>query len=383
VIATFGIHLPVAIRFGEGVVGALPEVLEVHGAVRPVAVVEEPVAALPAVAAALRGCATIVKPAGEPTVETIDAIAAELAARGADAVVAIGGGSALDAAKGARAAYGRHVGFGRLLSGEVAPAAPAIPLVTVPTTAGTGSEVSGGVVVTRAGRKAGVASPLLRAQHALVDPALTTGLPRDATMQTGADALAQAIGGVTVRNGSPASRAVGLEACRHVARGYARAVADGGDAEARSEMMLASLLAGLAMNLSDCGADHALGHALGARLSLPHGLAVGLALPAALEVSRPDCVDGLELVADALGEPPDGSADGSRSVRAVRRLLDEVGFPAPADCGFAPGHVDAVVADALADYCITVDAHEWTEADVRAALDYAVTRTRPASTATR
>jgi choline dehydrogenase len=368
VIEPFAAHLPVAIRFGEGVIGALPEVLAAEGAERPVAIVEEPVAAIPAVTAALRGCAVVLKPPGEPAAATIDAVAAELRERRADAVVAVGGGSALDTAKGARAVHDQGVGFDVLLAGETAPAAARTPLVTVPTTAGTGSEVSGGVVVTVEGRKAGVASPLLRARHALVDPALTHGLPRDATAQTGADALAQAIGGVTVRNGSPASRALGLEACRHVAAGYLRAVADGTDADARAEMMLASLLAGLAMNLSDCGADHALGHALGARLHLPHGLAVGVSLAATLEVSRPACAGGLELVADALGEPAGGEADGSRAVRAVRRLLAGAGLPSLAACGYDPELEDAVTADALADYCLSVDALEWTEADVRRAV---------------
>ena len=367
-IEPFAAHLPVAIRFGEGVIGALPEALAAEGARRPVAVVEEPVAAIPAVAEALRGYGLVLKPPGEPTAASIDTVAAELRERRADAVIAVGGGSALDTAKGARAAYDQDVGFDALLAGDAAPAPARTPLITVPTTAGTGSEVSGGVVVTVDGRKAGVASPLLRARHTLIDPVLTHGLPREATMLTGADALAQAIGGVTVRNGSPASRALGLEACRHVAAGYLRAVADGADAGARAEMMLASLLAGLAMNLSDCGADHALGHALGARLHLPHGLAVGLVLAATLDVSRPACADGLELVADALGEPAGGPPDGSRAVRAVRRLLAATGFPALTDCGYSAEQEDAVTADALADYCLSVDALEWTEADVRRAV---------------
>jgi len=138
-----------------------------------------------------------------------------------DAVVAIGGGSALDLAKAARSAHSQGTPFARLLAGADAVAEPCIGLVTVPTTSGTGSEVSGGAVVVdrETGRKLGVASPLMRAQHALVDPLLTLGLPPAATMGTGADALAQAIGGVIVRNGNPGSVALGLEACRHVAAG--------------------------------------------------------------------------------------------------------------------------------------------------------------------
>jgi choline dehydrogenase len=248
-------------------------------------------------------------------------------------------------------------------------AEPRIPLVTIPTTSGTGSEVSGGAVVVDpgSGSKLGVASPLMRAQHALVDPVLTLGLPPAVTMGTGADALAQAIGGVIVRNGNPGSVALGLEGCRHVAAGLAAAVADGGDRAARAELSLGSLLAGLAMNLSDCGADHALGHAIGGRLGLPHGLSVGLVLAETLDVDRTACAGRLERVADALGEPGDGSADGARAVRAVRRILAAVGFPTCAEAGVHEGDVDSFVALARNDPCLAVSPRRWDEGDIRRA----------------
>jgi choline dehydrogenase len=368
VIAPFGLHLPVRIQFGEGAAGALPDVLSELGAERPVAIVDEAVAALAG------DVETLVKPAGEPTVAMVAAIAEQLDALRPDAIVAVGGGSALDVGKGARAAHGQRVPVADLYAGLVPVAEPRIPLVAVPTTSGTGSEVSGGSVVTDpgTGRKLGIAAPLMRAQHALVDPLVTLGLPRDPTMQTGADALAQAIGGVTVRNGNPGSVALGLEACRHVAAGLARAVADGSDREARAEMALGSLLAGLSMNLSDCGADHALGHAIGAGLHLPHGLAVGLVLAETLDVSRASCAERLERVADALGEPDDGSGDGSRAVTAVRRLLAEAGFPTCAGAGVGPGAIETLVPAAVEDYCLSVDAHDWSEDEVRAAFRAAV-----------
>jgi choline dehydrogenase len=369
VVDPFAFHLPVEIRFGEGAIGALPEVLAELGAAAPTVVVEGPVAAIPGVAAAIAGLDVYVKPPGEPTVELVDALVARMGRRPPDAVVAIGGGSALDLAKAARAAHSQATSFARLLAGADAVREPRIGLVTVPTTSGTGSEVSGGAVVVDrgTGRKLGVASPLMRAQHALVDPLLTLGLPPAATMGTGADALAQAIGGVIVRNGNPGSVALGLEACRHVAAGLPAAVADGGDRAARAELSLGSLLAGLSMNLSDCGADHALGHAIGGRLGLPHGLSVGLVLAETLDVDRGACAERLERVADALCEPRDGSADGSRAVRAVRRLLAEIGFPTCAEAGVGAADVDALVDLARDDYCLTVSPHTWTVADIRRA----------------
>ena len=367
-IAAFGFHLPVRIQFGEGASSALPDVLSGLGAHRPVAIADEAVADLAG------GIETLVKPPGEPTVAVVVGIAEQLAELDPDAVVAIGGGSALDVAKGARAALSQRVPADELYAGRVPVAEPRIPLVAVPTTSGTGSEVSGGSVMTdpESGRKLGIASPLMRAQHALVDPLVTLGLPRAATMETGADALAQAIGGVTVQNGNPGSVALGLEGCRHVAAGYARAVADGSDRAARAEMSLGSLLAGLAMNLSDCGADHALGHAIGAGLHLPHGLAVGLVLAETLDVSRASCADRLERVAGALGEPEDGSGDGSRAVRAVRRLLRDAGFPTCSEAGIGPDRIEALVPAAVEDYCLAVDAHAWSEAEVRGAFEAAV-----------
>jgi choline dehydrogenase len=368
VIAPFGLHLPVRIQFGEGAASALPDVLRELGARRPVAIADDAVADLAG------PIEVVVKPPGEPTVAMVAGVAERLGELEPDAIVAIGGGSAIDVAKGARAAYGQGVPAADLYAVRAPIAEPRIPLVALPTTSGTGSEVSGGSVMTdpESGRKLGIASPLMRAQHALVDPLVTVGLPRDPTMQTGADALAQAIGGVTVQNGNPGSVALGLEACRHVAAGYARAVADGDDREARAEMSLGSLLAGLSMNLSDCGADHALGHAIGAGLHLPHGLAVGLVLAETLDVSRASCADRLDRVADALGEPDDGSGDGSRAVTAVHRLLAAAGFPTCADEGIGPDQVEPLVPAAVEDYCLAVDAHDWSEADVRAAFGAAV-----------
>jgi choline dehydrogenase len=366
VIEPFGLHLPVRIRFGEGVVAGLPEVLAELGATAATVVVERPVAGLPAVRTAITGLDVFEKEPGEPTIDLVDALVERMRGRPPDALVAIGGGSALDLAKAARAAYSQDVAFRRLLAGSVAVSEPRIGLVTVPTTSGTGSEVSGGAVVVDhgTGRKLGVASPFMRAQHALVDPLLTLGLPPAATMQTGVDALAQAIGGVIVRNGSPGSVALGLEACGHVAAGLPAAVADGGDRAARSRLSLGSLMAGLAMNLSDCGADHALGHALGGRLGLPHGLSVGLVLAETLDIDRSACPHRLERVADALGEPAGGTADGSRAVRAVRRILAGIGFPTCTEAGVRAEDVDGLIEVALDDYCLIVSPHAWTAGDV-------------------
>jgi choline dehydrogenase len=372
VIDAFGFHLPIRVSFGDGSLAGLCEALKELGSENAFAVVEEPVAGIPAVAEALALCThDYVKPPGEPGFAVISELTAQIREAQPDALVAIGGGSAMDMAKAARLEYGQGEPFERFVRFEVAPAEPAVPLITVPTTSGTGSDVSGGSVVTVGTRKLGVASPLMRAQYALVDPLLTLDLPPVPTRDCGMDALAQAIGGVIVTNRNPGSIALGLEACRYLADGLPRAVADGHDREARAATSLGSLLAGLSMNLSDCSGEHALGHALGALEHLPHGLTVGLFLAETLDTNRRVCAPLLERVADALGEPQDGTGDGSRAVSAIHRMLAEVGFPTCRSLGLDDALIDQMVPAALDDYCLSVDPLEWTEADVRAAYEAA------------
>jgi alcohol dehydrogenase len=375
---TFHAQLPVKIAFGDGVIAELAPVLAGAGATRALVVIEEPVAAHPAVRAALGAVGAggtavdvVVKGPGEPTFALADGMADRVREGGHDAVVGIGGGSALDVAKAARIIADNGGRAREYAAGERIPRPPRLPLVLCPTTAGTGSEVSGASVLTDAdaGRKTGFGAPDMRAQHALVDPVLTHGLPAAPTAHAGVDAVAQAIGACTVAHATPLSVAFGLEACRYVGAGLATAVRDGADAGARRVVACGSLTAGLAMNLADCGADHALAQSIGAVCGLPHGLTVGLVVAETLDVSRGDCAPVLERVADALGEPADGTADGSRAVRALRRLLRDVGFPTLRAAGVGDDEVPALVDAAVGEqgFFLDWDAHDWTRADVERA----------------
>src|SRR6478752_3720056 len=381
-IAPFRNHLPVKIRFGDGVAGDLAEVLAAEGSTRPFVIMDEGLDGfIPAVADALGaapGAIRFEKAPGEPTVGLVEHAAATLADSGADAVVAIGGGSSMDTAKAARLVAGQGGPYLRFAAGGVEYEPPSLPLVCIPTTAGTGSEVSGGAVITDEAThvKAGIASPLLRAQHALVDPTLTHGLPAKLTAYTGIDALAQAIAGLVVTARTPVGDAVGLESARLAGRSLVRCVRDGSDADARSDMACSSLLAGLAMNISDCGSEHSLGQALGGEFGLPHGLTIGLVLAETMDRDRRYVPGQFERVADALDEPDDGSGDGSRAVRAVRRLLAAIGLPTLREVGVQAGHIDRLVELSLADYCLTVNPRPWAERDVRAAYAAAMSLDR-------
>jgi len=373
-IAPFRNHLPVKIRFGDGVARQLQAVLEEEGCSRPFLIMDRGLDGfVPGVAAAIAPLTDAVrfeKDAGEPTVALVEQAADALKASGCDAVVALGGGSSMDTAKAARLVAGQGGPYLRFAAGGVSYEPPSMPLVCVPTTAGTGSEVSGGAVITDEAThvKAGIASPLLRAQHALVDPTLTHGLPAKLTAYTGIDALAQAIAALVVTARTPVGDAVGLEATRLAGRSLGRAVRDGADADARSEMMCASLLAGLAMNISDCGSEHSIGQAIGGRFGLPHGLTIGLVLAETLDRDRAYVPEQLERVADALGEPDDGSGDGSRAVLAVRRILAELEFETLESVGVRDEHLDGLADAALEDYFISVAPAPWSHDEVVAAL---------------
>jgi len=386
-ITSFRSQLPVNVAFGDGMIALVSDALAALGATSALVVVEEPVAGHPGVTAALAATEDagarlerFVKGPGEPTFALADELATRIRDGELEAVVGIGGGSALDVAKAARIAADQGGATGDYASGARVPESPRIGLVLCPTTSGTGSEVSGASVLTDTARdrKIGFGHPNMRAQHALVDPVLTHGLPAGPTAHSGVDAMAQAIGGCTVTNSSPLSVAFGLEACHHVAHSLREAVADGADADARRRLSCASLTAGLAMNLSDCAADHALGQALGSVKHLPHGLTIGLVLAETLELARADCADRLERVADALGEPDDGTADGGRAVRAVRRVLADVGFPTLREVGVTEADLPNLVASATGEqsYNLDVDCHDWTATEVEQAFRAALSLER-------
>jgi alcohol dehydrogenase len=376
-VAAFGNHLPVRIRFGEGVAATLPDVLAGDGLERPFLLIDSGLDAIPAIAdvvGAVGWAGRYDKAPGEPTDRQVDECAEALRASGADSVVAIGGGSVMDTAKTARLCVDHGGPYALWASGGRVYPPAVLPLVLIPTTAGTGSEVSGGAVITNEEThiKAGIASPNLRGQHALVDPVLTYGLPRTPTRDAGIDALAQAIAAIAVTARTPIGNGIGLEAVRLGAEALPAVCADGSNHAARQQMACVSLMGGLVMNISDCGSEHSIAQALGGAFGIPHGLTVGLVLAESMDHDRRAVPELFERIADALGEPEDRTGDGSRAVRGVRRILREVDFPVLSSIGVTEDQLDGLATNAMKDYFITVAPNPWTHADVvacyRAAL---------------
>lgn len=388
-IPAFANHLPVKVRFGEGVAASLPTVLREAGASRVLVMTDAGIEGFNPEAAALLdllkndgGLSVVVhtKPAGEPSIENVDDAVAALAGADAQAVVALGGGSVIDTAKAARLCAQLGVSFREFLAGDRTYPEPTITLVALPTSAGTGSEVSGGAVISdlQAGTKSGIANATLRPHHALVDPRLTWSMPPHVTAHTGIDALAQAIAGMVAKCRTPIGDAIALEAIRMMGRSLVAATKDGTDAAARADMACGSMMAGLTMNIADCTAEHSLGQAIGGVKHVPHGLTIGLVLVETLERERAHVPGQLERVADALGAPPlapGAPADGSRAVAAVRGILRDLQFPVLRDIGVTADELDHLTDLAVADFFITQAPAPWTRDEVRAAFDaaYALT----------
>jgi alcohol dehydrogenase len=288
----------------------------------------------------------------------------QLKSAGADVVVGIGGGSALDTAKavGALATNpGSPLDYVGLHKVRTRP----LPTIAVPTTAGTGSEVSLWAVFTDDERnlKVAIGGVLMYPAVALCDPDLTLGLPPALTASTGMDALAHAVECCTNKARQPISAALALKAIELVGGHLRRAVADGHDREARYAMLLASTMAGMAMNPTRLGLAHALAMPLGSwDLKIPHSVAIAVTLPLVMQFNAPAAPERFAEVARALGEPVSlcSTSDAAgRAAWAVSGLADAIGIPKGlAGHGLRDEHVDIVVDEAMKSGNVAVNPRE-------------------------
>jgi alcohol dehydrogenase class IV len=259
-----------------------------------------------------------VKP--DPACDDVDAASLTARAAGVDLVVALGGGSAIDFAKGLCAAVTHGGPIWSYVNYAGARARPLdaalLPLIAVPTTAGTGSEVSQGSVLDNPslGMKAALLSPLLYPRVAIVDPELTLTLPPKVTAMTGFDALTHGIESfLNVQRSNPGSALFALEAVRRAAHDLPRALADGTDREARAGMCWAASCGGLAIGLSNTSVAHAMALPLGARLGTAHGLALALLQPIVLSHTWEAQPERCATLAETVGACPPGASTLSKA----------------------------------------------------------------------
>ena len=252
--------------------------------------------------------------------------------RAVDGVIAVGGGSSMDVAKvvavllGGAQPLAELYGVGQVAGGR-------LPLVLVPTTAGTGSEVTPvAVITTGETTKAGVSSPVLLPDVAVLDAELTLGLPPAVTAMTGVDAMVHAIEAYTSRHQkNPLSDNLARQARDLLARNIRTAVHDGQNQQARETMLLGACLAGQAFANAPVAAVHALAYPLGGHYHIPHGLSKSLELPAVLDFNAPEAGElYAELAEIVTGEPVAGGVEAKTAalIEAMRRLIDDVSLPA-------------------------------------------------------
>jgi 4-hydroxybutyrate dehydrogenase len=269
-----------------------------------------------------------------------------------DGLVALGGGSAMDLAKGVRllATHAEPLVQYAFVENGAAKIKPTMPaMVAIPTTAGTGSEVGrGAVIIMRDGRKLGIGSPHLIPSLALCDPELTLGLPPGLTAGTGMDAIAHCIETFIAPAINPPAEAIALDGLRRATSHIERAVADGHDREARWNMMMAAMEGAMAFQ-KGLGAVHALSHPLGSLedLKLHHGTLNAIFLPPVLRFNRPSIGDKWERLAAAMGLP-----SGADVADAVAALNARLGLPTTLRAMGVPEQVMPAMAEAAThDHC--------------------------------
>ncbi len=299
--------------------------------------------------------------AANPTMANVTAGAAALAAMPGDSAVAIaalGGGSALDAAKAIALAAANPGLPVTALDYRNESLRPGLAIVAIPTTAGTGSETNSFGVITNEAehRKFYVGNASCRPRVAILDPELTIGLPARATAATGIDALSHAIEGLMAKHANPLSIGLALESIRAIGSWLELAVADGWNLEARAELLLAAHVAGIAQGMTGLGLAHAIAHPLGGRLDVPHGAALGALLPAVMAFNAATVEARLARAAIALGVGSPDDPDRVNVAAAIDRvsgLIAAVGMAARlAELGVTENLVDTLADDAMADVVI-------------------------------
>ena len=272
-----------------------------------------------------------------------------------DGVVGIGGGSSLDTAKGVNVLLGNPFPIARYHDHHLS-LKPGKVLILIPTTAGTGSEVTAVSVVTdtKNNKKGAVIGPPCTATLAIVDPELTVGMPASVTASTGMDAFSHAAEALTSNSANAMSDILSEKAIALIFQNLKAAVRNGSDISARTNMSMAAMIAGIAFNDAIPHLGHAIGHALGAKLHIAHGIACALALPDAIEYVAEILPDKVKFIGTTMGLNLDGMPSqefGKEVAKAIRYFARDVGIPTMKELKIKKESLDAVAQDTLKDDC--------------------------------
>ena len=347
----------VALRFGAGALDQLSEAIISLGRTRAFVVTDQGVVAAGVLSKVTRlleeagfayGVFAEVKP--NPNVTLIDQAASQAKDFSDAVIIALGGGSSLDAAKGIALVAANPTFSSSYFNYTHTPDHPALPIIAIPTTAGTGSETNGWGVIDDPALKCkfylGDASTTPAV--AILDPLLTLTLPPRPTASTGIDALTHAIESLTSRGRSPISAAYAHEAIRLISTSLAISVRQGNDVEARGNMLLGAHLAGLALTLSGLGLVHGIAHSVSAHVGAAHGEALAAVLPEVMTFNSSVAADIYASVAVDMGYLTNANA--ATAIDKVRGLADDVNIRFPlTQFGVTRENVTNISEGALAD----------------------------------
>lgn len=378
-LTSFSYQNPTAIEFGWGSLARLPELVNSVGGRRALVVGDPGVVKaglVDRVLAALGGSVpvtTFTDVESDPDARSVDAGVQLARAKECDVIIGIGGGSAMDVAKVIGVML-TNPGNIRDYNGMGKIGQPGAPVIAIPTTSGTGSELTIWSVLSDKEQKTkfGVGSVLNCARIALLDPELTMSLPPAITAATGIDALTHALESYVNTATQPISEAMSEQSMALIARSLRLAVAQPGNKEARADMLLASTIAAMAFNSTRLGLAHAFAMPLGSRFHIPHGLANAIMLPAVMRFNLPGNLAKFARIAQIFGERTDGLSlreAAERSVIAIEQLQADIGITAKlGDFHMTEADLHDVAAEAMLSGNVAVNPRKPTLEDMKALL---------------
>ncbi|MDE0314158.1 MAG: iron-containing alcohol dehydrogenase [Candidatus Poribacteria bacterium] len=289
----------------------------------------------------------------DPTLQNVTDGLKQYRAENCDLIVSIGGGSAIDCGKGIAMKLTNDGKFADYMGVDKIPN-PGAPLIAIPTTAGTGSEVTKVTVITDTDRnvKMMLSSACLLPAVALVDPLLSLTTPPHLTAAVGVDALTHAIEAYVSKRAQPITDALALEAIRLISGSLRQAWADGGNIPARTDMMLGASIAGMAFSNSSVALVHGMSRPIGAYFHIHHGLSNAVLLLDVMEFSVVGAPKRFADIAQAMGEPIDGlfpMKQADAAVSAVERLIDDIQMPRLGEIGIEKEKFEQVIEQMAAD----------------------------------
>ena len=332
----FFFELPTKIVYGQGALIQLPELLKTFHCQRPLIITDEGlvkagiVAKVMAVLPTDLAVSVFAEVQANPKDSDVEAGANAYRTHTADSIIAVGGGSPIDCAKAIAVLVANDASDIRLFEGKNKPSKPLPPLLCLPTTAGTGSELTFSSVITDSERKfkMTIKNPFTAPKLALCDPELTLSVPPSVTAATGMDALTHAIEAYTATCAEPISDAMALYAIELINASLVQAYNEPENIEARSKMLMGSMLAGIAFSHSDVASVHCIAEALGGIFDLPHGLCNAVILPHQMQYNQEYCSERYARIAQILDNPEaEGPRDALWAVKAVQRLAKLVNLP--------------------------------------------------------